>query len=108
MSERFEIVVLPRADKDAQRIFEWLRKQSPQGAATWYSTFLEAVERLAQQGDVYGLAPEAESIKRPIRQKLFRTSRGRTYRILFEIDRDRLYVLHVRAPGQKLVDRGNQ
>lgn len=82
MSRRFTVVILPQAESDSQQIYDWLYKMSPQGAETWYQAFVEAVEDIAQQGDIYGLAPEAEHMKRVIQQKLFKTPKGRVYRIV--------------------------
>lgn len=105
MKRRFDVIILPQAESDTEQIYNWLHNQSPQGAEAWYRVFIEAVENIAQQGGIYGLAPEAEPMKRVIQQKLFRTPKGRTYRILYEIEESQVFLLHVRAPGQKLVDR---
>lgn len=107
MSSRFAVTVLPQAEQDADLIFAWLHGKSRQGALAWYEAFSAALQELAHQGDIYNYAPESERVKRPVRQKLFKTSRGRTYRILFEIEADQLYILHIRAPGQKLLSRSN-
>lgn len=46
------------------------------------------------------LAPEAEDIGEEIRQTLFRTRAGRTYRVLFIIVGDEVRVLRIRGAGQ--------
>lgn len=102
MKRRFDVIILPQAESDSQQIYNWLFKRSPQGAENWYQAFVEAVDNIAQQGEIYGFAPEAEHLKRVVQQKLFRTSKGRTYRIIYEIEGEKLFLLHVRAPGQKL------
>lgn len=102
MKPRFDVIILPQAESDSQQIYDWLYERSPQGAENWYLAFVEAVEDVAQHGDIYGLAPEAEHLKRAIQQKLFRSPKGRTYRIVYEIEGQKLFLLHVRAPGQKL------
>ena len=102
MKSRFEVIILPQAESDSQQIYDWLCKRSPQGAENWYQAFVEAVENIAQQGEIYGAAPEAEFLRKAIQQKLFKTPKGKTYRILYEIEGEKLYLLHIRAPGQKL------
>ena len=107
MSIRFAVTVLPQAEQDADSIFDWLQGKSRQGALAWYEALGIALQELARQGDIHNYAPESERVKRPVRQKLFKTLRGRTYRILYEIEADQLYILHIRAPGQKLLSRRN-
>jgi len=102
MKPRFNVIILPQAESDSQQIYNWLHKRSPQGAENWYQALVDAVENIAQQGEIYGLAPEAEHLKRTVQQKLFRTPKGRTYRIMYEIEKDNLFLLHIRTPGQKL------
>ena len=103
MNNPFSVMILPQAESDADSIFDWLFQKSPQGALRWYDEFQLALHDLVEQGDVFALAPEAGRLDRRIQQKLFSTPRGRTYRILYEIDAKQLFVLHIRAPGQMQV-----
>lgn len=105
MNHRFSVIVLPQASTDAESIFDWLKTKSPQGARTWYEALMKAFQDLEEQGHIYALAPEVKKMKRAIWQKQFRTPHGRTYRILYEIESDQLYILHIRAPGQKMLKR---
>ncbi|MBI1900279.1 MAG: hypothetical protein HYS13_04075 [Planctomycetia bacterium] len=51
-------------------------------------------------------APESEAIGsgQEIRQILFRTPKGRVYRMLFTIEADEVLVLQVRGPGEPPVE----
>jgi plasmid stabilization system protein ParE len=105
VAKKLTLIILPQAEQDADLIYHWLHGRSPQGAKAWYDALLLAFENLSLQGHIYSLAPEAAPMKRAIQQKLFKTARGRTYRILYEIEDEQLFVLHIRAPGQKPVRR---
>ncbi len=50
-----------------------------------------------------GQAPESEYVVEEIRQFFFKTRRGLRYRALFSISGVKIYVLHVRGPGQELL-----
>jgi hypothetical protein len=51
------------------------------------------------------LAPESAEVDYPVQQFLFKTPRGRKYRILYTIVGDEVRVLHVRGPGQDVITR---
>jgi len=103
MSRTLRIVERARADVD--QIFTWLVRRSPQGAIAWYLAFKRAIDRIADVGDNLGLSPEGERLQREIRQALFKTRRGRIYRVLFEIQDLEIVILRVRGPGQALLRR---
>jgi len=47
-------------------------------------------------------APEAELVGRDVRQALFKTRRGRIYRVLFIVVDDMVHVVAIRGYGQDL------
>ena len=96
----FRLRVLPRAERDAQHIFDWLKARSPDGAIRWWLAFDEAVHKLIDHPNGYGLAPESDSVQYELRQFLFKTRRGRRYRGIFTVIGDEVRVLRVRGPGQ--------
>jgi plasmid stabilization system protein ParE len=81
----FEVRILDRALSDADNIFDCIAVRSPVGAARWYAEFLSAAQDLANDQSRHGIAPEGELISSALRQRLFRTRRGRLYRMLFVI-----------------------
>lgn len=102
----WQVVILPEAEQDADRIYRWIVERSKDGADRWYNRFLAAMRSLAFSAETHGLAPESEHVAQDIRQLLFKTTKGLRYRILFTITSTTVYVLHVRGPGQQLVGHG--
>jgi plasmid stabilization system protein ParE len=98
MTRSLRIVALARTD--VERIFDWLVHRSVRGAVAWYLAFLESVDRITHQPEMFGEAPESIPLRRQLRQSLFKTSRGRTYRIVFELTDNEIILLRVRGPGQ--------
>jgi plasmid stabilization system protein ParE len=91
---------LPRAEYDAQQIYNWIVERSPEGAVSWWLAFEAACQRLSQEPTSYELAPEAETCGREIRQILFKTPHGRYYRALYVVVANEVRVVRVRGPGQ--------
>jgi plasmid stabilization system protein ParE len=84
------IVILPRAERNAEHIYGWILARSPQGALAWWRSFEQAIRRLAEQVDVAGQAPENDLFPESIQQKIFHTNRGRRYRIVFTVSGDEI------------------
>jgi plasmid stabilization system protein ParE len=97
--------ILERARTDVDNIFDWLVHRSVRGAITWYLAFGRAVEKIAAAPESYAAAPEADLLGRPLRQSLFKTRRGRIYRIVFEFTDTETVLLRVRGPGQPRLKR---
>lgn len=73
-----------------------------QGAVNWAREFNKALDSL-KHNPARGLAPESVDHDEPIREKLFKTRQGLSYRILFVVRGQRVFVLHIRGPGQDLI-----
>ncbi len=100
----FKLRILPRAERDAQHIFDWIKDRTPDGARRWWDAFLKEANRSALHPQRYPTAPENEMTSYELRQFLFKTRRGHRYRILFTIRKTTAIILHIRGPGQDLVD----
>jgi plasmid stabilization system protein ParE len=103
---KYHVVVLRQARLDAQLIFDWISERSPDGAVRWFQAYESALNGLEHNPQRHGLAPEDEDHPLEIRQLIFKTRHGRPYRALFTIAQDTVNVLHVRGPGQRLLDAG--
>jgi plasmid stabilization system protein ParE len=102
----YQVTLLPAAQRELATIYGWLANRSPQGARTWFNRFTEALLTLEENPLSFGVAPENEFTDEDVRQLIFKTKRGRRYRALFTVWGDTVYVLHVRGPGQDLVEPG--
>lgn len=95
-----QVRVLRRAKLDIRHIASWIRARSRSGADSWLGALNDVLQSIADQPESFGIAPEDDFCEPTIRQALFRTRRGRTYRVLFTIIGMQARVLRVRGPGQ--------
>ena len=98
-----EVRVSAQAERDVDVIFDWLAKHSKEGAIRWYQAFLNTLRSLPSRAEGCGIADEAEQLGVDLRQTLFKTRRGNSYRIAFVIRSDAAHVLAVRGTGQDLL-----
>ena len=99
----YRVVVTPRAKLDLQELYDWIASRSVEGANRWADAFEDAVRRLDDDPQAYGLAPESDAHPEAIRQFLFKTRHGRTYRGLFFVRDKTVFLVHVRGPGQRVM-----
>ncbi len=97
----FQVRETELATRDGDAIFLWLHERSPEGARSWLDAYDAMLDRLAQRAPSFGLAPESEHTSLDVRQALFKTRKGRTYRALFTVMENEVFVLRVRGPGQR-------
>jgi plasmid stabilization system protein ParE len=97
---KLRLSILPRADADAQRIYDWLAERSPGGASRWFAAFNSAAQTIVANPASYSLAPENEHVDYELRQFFFKTPYGRTYRGIFTVVGDEVLLLRVRGPDQ--------
>ncbi len=92
-----------QAEKDIDHILDWLRRRSPQGAASWYRCWQQVLVDISKNASNTRLAPENDDHDEQIRNLVFKTRRGRPYRTLFVIRENVVFITNVRGPGQDLV-----
>jgi plasmid stabilization system protein ParE len=97
----YSVHVLARARADVDAIFQWIYERSPAGAASWYAAWLEAADSLATNPIRFARAAESDQFDYEVRERFFKTRRGRRYRIVFTIVESELRILRVRGPGQR-------
>lgn len=98
-----DVLLSRTAESDLDSILSWLGKRSHQGAKNWLAALETAIDWLSENAPSSPLAPENESFEEEIRERLFKTKRGRYYRLLFVIAGRQVRILHIRAPGQDFV-----
>jgi hypothetical protein len=79
---KYRVVALRRAEIDVRQITQWIAERSMQGAFSWLQAYEELLTRLAEQADAFGPALEEPDCNVPLKQALFRTPHGRTYRVV--------------------------
>lgn len=100
MSYGLEITRRGKSDRD--KCYDFIFERSPTGALHWLNAFEAAVTALLTEPH-FGEAPESDDHKETIRQKLFKTRYGKTYRLLYLIRGDVIFIIHVRGPGQDVM-----
>lgn len=101
----FQVYLTEAAKDDIRIILRWIGNRSSAGAEAWRSRWLETLDDLKSRAETFGIAPESEAHREKIRQALFRTKSGKTYRTLFVIRDHDVFVLHIRGPGQDLLPK---
>ena len=92
----YRVVMMPRAENDLGRIFEYMRARAPRAAEEWLNRAMRSIESLAHHPGRCPLAPESASFDEPIRELFFGAGNRGTYRFLFAVVNETVYVLHVR------------
>lgn len=99
------VIVLPTAERDLDQILTWLYRRSPVGAEKWLERWDETQVTLTENPERCALAPESKLHPIPIHQIIFRTRKGNPYRALFAIQENKVFVIHIRGTGQRLIRR---
>jgi plasmid stabilization system protein ParE len=97
---KFQVVTLRRAEADVRGIASWIADRSPQGALSWLDAYEKLLSFLANHADSCGVAQENSECTIPLKESLFGTKRGHSYRAIFTIVGDEVRILRVRGPGQ--------
>jgi plasmid stabilization system protein ParE len=100
----FSLRILPRAEKDAQHIYDYIADRSPEGALCWWDALQQVARKITENPERYGYALENSFSHFDLHQFLFKTRRGRTYRGIFVVVDDQIRVLRIRGPGQAPLD----
>jgi plasmid stabilization system protein ParE len=96
----FAVIVTPSAEHDLRQAYRCIRRDSPSAAARWIRTARKSIKSLASNPDRCPLAPESRSFEEPIRELFLSSGKRGTYRALFVVLRDTVYLLHVRHGSQ--------
>src|SRR4051794_31610745 len=104
---KYAIAISEAAEAEAEAIYLWLLRRSPQRAATWYEGLLAAINSLADFPRRCPVARENARFDQEIRQLLYGTGRS-ACRILFTIlepasaeDEATVRIVHVRHAAQR-------
>lgn len=102
----FKLVILRRARRDVDQIYDWIAERSRDGARHWYLAFRKGCQRIIASPESFSHAEESDDTDEgAVREFLFKTRRGPTYRGLFTVVGDEVRLLRVRGPGQPPLTR---
>ncbi len=101
---KLRVKTLPRAEGDIRSIAGYLYPRSRPGAAAWVNALDQATIWLADNAMSCSDADENEHFDINVKQMLFKTKRGRVYRVLFTVVDEEVRILRVRGPGQAPLD----
>ncbi|MDA7504026.1 type II toxin-antitoxin system RelE/ParE family toxin, partial [bacterium] len=90
---KFTVKTLPRAEADIRQIFRYIHGRSRPGAAAWLNALDWTRQRLRENANSYGEADENEHFQIELKQALFRTRKGRVYRLVFTIVENEVRIL---------------
>lgn len=99
----YTVTYLDSASNDLAELQSYISQYSIAGAWSWLQAIDLAIEQLKNNPLANSLAPEDKDHEAEIRQFFFKTRKGRTYRGLFTIVDQTVYILHLRGPGQDLL-----
>ena len=92
----YRVVLTPTAKRNLRTIHAYIFQQAPRAAEDWLGRAERAVDSLDHYPERCPLAPESLSFGKSIRQLLFGAGNRGTYRLLFVVADQSVYVLHVR------------
>jgi len=96
----YSLHILPRAETDFVRIFYYIAERSPDGAERWREAFTARTKRIQQNPNSCGLAQEDSHFDFELRQLLFKTRYGHTYRAVYRVEDNDVYILRICGAGQ--------
>jgi toxin ParE1/3/4 len=102
----YKVRILPLAQADRRHISRYIEKRSPQGSEKWETAYEMALTRLEENPLIYGLAPESDHFEVELKQLLFGTRSGLTYRLIFRVDANQVTIYRLRGPGQAPLGSG--
>ena len=101
----YTVVVPRKVEREIDTIADYIAKQSKSGVVSWLTAYEKALDTLRNRPEACSLAPEDEHFDhQDIRQHLFKTRKGKLYRLVFRIESPNIVrLLAVRGPGQDFV-----
>jgi len=92
----YRVIITPEAEADLRTNYRYIRSQAPRAARDWIRRARRCAKSLARYPERCPLAPESASFAELIRELIFGTGNRGTYRFLFVILDQSVYILHVR------------
>jgi plasmid stabilization system protein ParE len=100
---KYQVIVTHTEMDHIEEMYQWLDKKSTIAAARWYYQMMRTIDALEIAPKRWPTAPEGEAFGLPIRQRLTGKRQG-THRILFLVQRNSVFVLHVLHGARRYLD----
>jgi len=98
---KYRLAILPQAKEDARRNAEWwARHHSSEQAARWLDAIQSQLESIVEFPESHSLSAENDEFPYEIRDKLLGLGARPSYRAVFTVKGDTVYVLTVRRSAQ--------
>ncbi len=100
----YQVLITPSAKADIFEINAWLLENYPDTAEKWLFGLSQTVTSLSKFPERCPVSPESEAFDVTVRHFIY-GKKPHTYRILFSIQNDQVFILRVRSTKQqKLTD----
>ena len=97
----YQVVILPQAAADLERnALWWSEHHSPAQAQRWVDTVYEQIKSLATSPETYALSIESSEFAFDIRDKFVGLGKRPSYRAIFTIQGEQVFVLSIRRASQ--------
>lgn len=100
---RFEVRVTSAAERDIEQAFAWYLERSSSAAARWVEQLAKAITSLETFPERCPLASDQAFLRHSVRQLMFGSRHG-SFRLLFEVREQIVFVLRLRHGARKLMD----
>ncbi|NET91133.1 MAG: type II toxin-antitoxin system RelE/ParE family toxin [Kamptonema sp. SIO1D9] len=100
MSEKYQVIIQPSAEKGIKEAYFWVSDYSPRQARSWLEGLYRAILSLEQMPRRCSFAFENNFFTEEIRQLLYGKGKN-TYRILFTVTEKTVHILYVRHGNQQ-------
>jgi plasmid stabilization system protein ParE len=101
---KYRLTILPQAKADVRRNAEWwAQHHSPEQAARWLDSIQTQLESIVDFPESHSLSAENDEFPYEIRDKLLGLGSRPSYRAVFTIKDDTVFVLTVRRSAQDVL-----
>lgn len=97
----YRVIILPSAKADVKEAARWMRQYSREKALSWVDGVYDAINSLSTHPARCAVIPLDNAFAEEIRQLLYRRGRE-TYRILFTIQGETVFVLRILHSAQNI------
>lgn len=92
----YRVLVTPTAEADLKTAYRFIRKSAPEAARAWLQGARRAIRSLDKFPERGRLAPESALLHESVREMFYGRGNRGTYRILYVVMGQNVFVLHVR------------